>query len=371
MPNPLDNATRSSPRGRAKPRRIWRRVGAVALGCALALLAAEAALRVWVAIDHPAAFQFDERLGWRHVPGIERHDVNELGETCVLRYDERGLRASPHPTARTPGVARVLFVGDSFTEGSMVDEPGLWTVLVQERLGEGVEVFNAGHGGYGTVQQILWIEDEGRSYRPDVVVHAFFANDPADNVTPFLEGVGPRPFAELEDGEVVVRPVDPAAFGPFLMPFPARFWFYRHSAVYRSLHKNVFLPVAADRLRAFGREVRARVGTDVQVEIQLELLSRMRRLVEGMGATWALVLVPAFDQAARGHSDLDPLLLEWARRRGVPCLSLLGALTPKSPDAPPNYLPADTHWTRAGHACAADAVEPFVRELLRVRARDR
>ncbi len=352
----------AAPRTQRTPARRRRlRVAALALGSTVAILAAELAIRIVVAVRHPSLMVVDDELGWRHAAGVERTLQNELGQRVVVAFDERGLRATPHPTARTPGVARVLVVGDSFVEGAMADAPDLWTVLLDARLGDEVEIFNGGHGGYGTVQQLLWLQRDGLAFAPDVVVHVVFANDLFDNTTPFLEGVGARPFATLDGGELRLHPVDAAAFEPFLMPFPFRTWFHRHSALYRSLHKNVFLPAAGARLRDDANRRRDATPVAVQREVLLALLERMQQTVSRAGASWVLVLAPSVVEAAARRSETHAVVAEWAAARGIPCLSLLDAVQPASPDDAPSYLPLDTHWTREGHARVAAAVEPFVR----------
>jgi hypothetical protein len=60
--------------------------------------------------------------------------------------------ASPREVPLTSSSRRVLFIGDSFTEGIGVDYPRTFVGLVDERLrARGVEVLNAGVSGYSPV----------------------------------------------------------------------------------------------------------------------------------------------------------------------------------------------------------------------------
>jgi lysophospholipase L1-like esterase len=106
-----------------------------------------------------------------------------------VAINSRGLRDREIPYERTPGVLRILMLGDSFTEGWGVPVEETWSKRI-ERLyaqrGVTAEVINAGVGNYNTVMEVSWFFAEGRKYRPDVVVLNSIFND-AEPVPPHDE----------------------------------------------------------------------------------------------------------------------------------------------------------------------------------------
>jgi hypothetical protein len=92
-----------------------------------------------------------------------------------------------HPYERVPNRPRVLFLGDSYTEGSGRSSACNYPNIVEEVLREGlgdVEVMNAGVAGYGPLDALnllALLREEG--YRFEALVYNVFAeNDFTDNL---------------------------------------------------------------------------------------------------------------------------------------------------------------------------------------------
>jgi hypothetical protein len=76
-------------------------------------------------------------------------------------------------------------LGDSHTLGFEADQEAIFASVIERYLiGEGVdaEVINAGVSGFSTAEELVFLENEGIRYQPDVVVLGFYANDFEDNV---------------------------------------------------------------------------------------------------------------------------------------------------------------------------------------------
>ncbi|MBZ0272224.1 SGNH/GDSL hydrolase family protein [bacterium] len=88
--------------------------------------------------------------------------------------NEHGFRGKPLPRERTPGLRRVICMGDSTTAGygPLEDSyPYRLQVELEKDFGEGrVEVFNAGLPGTCLLQQLLLFQRLLRKWRPDVLV---------------------------------------------------------------------------------------------------------------------------------------------------------------------------------------------------------
>ena len=104
-----------------------------------------------------------------------RVTINSLG----LRGPERGY-------AKPAGVRRIMVLGDSFTEAAQVAEHESTVSRLEAALNargpERYEVLNAGVGGWGTGQQLVYLREEGHRYQPDLVlVMLYLGNDVFDN----------------------------------------------------------------------------------------------------------------------------------------------------------------------------------------------
>lgn len=118
-----------------------------------------------------------------------------------FRTNAQGFRADRDYAVEKPeGRLRVLVLGDSHTEGFEVRQDSVFSAVAERYLkaqGLDAEVLNTGVSGFGTAEELVFLENEGFKYRPNVVVLGFFGNDFNDNMK---EGL----FV-LDDGRPVVR----------------------------------------------------------------------------------------------------------------------------------------------------------------------
>jgi lysophospholipase L1-like esterase len=154
---------------------------------AFALAAAEGIVRVLAPaaasrIEYPCFYEPDEALGFHYLP-YGRGTVSghfEIDHTVELNslgfYDDEPLPGSPG--------LRVLAVGDSFTAALNVARDEVWTsVLERELRARGypdADVVNIGLDGTGTDVHLELLRRYVPRFLPQVVVLAFFANDPED-----------------------------------------------------------------------------------------------------------------------------------------------------------------------------------------------
>jgi GDSL-like lipase/acylhydrolase family protein len=153
--------------------------------------------------------RYDPTLGWDKVPNEEIWLHAEEADV-LFRTNAHGLRGPDRPYEKGPGVARVLLLGDSFTEAGAVEEERSVRAVLEGLLNGGgcrrYEVINAGTSGYSTDQEYLFFMEEGRRYQPDVVVLMFFSNDLAENMQ-----ARKKPWFELDEDRLILRnsPVPP------------------------------------------------------------------------------------------------------------------------------------------------------------------
>ena len=114
--------------------------------------------------------------------------VQEVGRSQVpIRTNSLGLRSPEIALAKPAGTFRILVVGDSVTFGwSLRGEDTyasqLASLLATLRPNQRVEVINAGVSGYGTWQELRWLQEIGLGLDPDVIVVQAHLNDAADNL---------------------------------------------------------------------------------------------------------------------------------------------------------------------------------------------
>jgi lysophospholipase L1-like esterase len=331
------------------------------VGVLLALLATELLLRIGSAWFFPPLYVLDAALGWRQAAELERTLLDEQGRAIHFATDARGLRATPFPDARTPGRPRVLVVGDSFVQASQVDAAESFVGRLGATLAP-AEVWNVGVGGYSTVQELLALPVQLAAWAPDVVLWVVYENDFVDNLMPYFSGLGPRPHAVVDGSDVAIV-ASPSAepFLPFLLPLPGALWLYEHCALYRTLHKNLYLPAAGSALAVREQRERSRWPVALQRQVMGALLAQLRQAVGREGRRLLLAAIPSREDAQRAVAESHDWLRAWSAAAGVPFVSLLGPLASQAEAA---YFPVDIHLTAAGHAAVAAALAPRVQELL-------
>ena len=240
--------------------------------------------------------------------------------------------------------------------------------------------------GFGTGQELLFLEREGLTYQPDLIVLVFtIANDAADNSIAVARrwklAADRRPFFVVDgDGPRIrcrSRPRRPSS-----SPGPCAFLRDR-SVLFTTLElwwigktvaraqESVVPPLDAER-EVYLNEV----GDDWRQawEITEALLGRVRATADEAGAPLLVVLAPTewqtYDdlwpklvgtgsQAQRRFSPAAPndRLAEVARRHGLHLLDLGPMFRAEANrGGPPVIFRKDGHWTEHGHAIAAQAI---------------
>ena len=99
----------------------------------------------------------------------------------TVRTNSIGLRGEEISEYKRPGVARILALGDSVTDGFFVDNEETYPAQLKEYLeretGKPVDVVNAGLGNISIDQEFLVLRNLAPMLEPDVVVLSFVTND--------------------------------------------------------------------------------------------------------------------------------------------------------------------------------------------------
>lgn len=189
-------------------RRLRARLLAVAAGVALALLAAEAGLRLF-APDSPVYAIADDVLGYRLRPGVSGVYAIEGRSHFAINGD--GWRDVERPRDKPPGTLRIAVLGDSFTLALQVEQERTFWWILGERLradprlrGRPVEVLNFGVNGFGTAQELLALRHYAGGYAPDLVLLAFVTGNDVMNNSRALQRDAHRPYFVRHGEELVL-----------------------------------------------------------------------------------------------------------------------------------------------------------------------
>ncbi len=135
-------------------------------------------------------------------------NVNKTREINVSFFDH-GFKRWGDLNAKKK---KVLVLGDSFTEAYVTNGQEYYA-YIEENLP--VELFVSGVGGYGSLQELMVLNDFISIINPDIIIWQFCNNDWLDNYYEYITRYGYpygdantlRPF--LEEGKIVYRNIMP------------------------------------------------------------------------------------------------------------------------------------------------------------------
>lgn len=379
----------------------------------------------------PAFFwQDDKRFGWFHTPGAEGAYFNPPGEyNAYAKVNSAGLIDKEYSLEKPEDVYRILVLGDSFAEGLRVPMDAAFHSILEKNLntaGKRVEVINAGVAGWGTDQELLFYQEIGRKYHPDMVLLAFFPGNDIMNNAITLEsknfGSVRKPYFLLADGQLVLhnQPVgsetgaeaesDDDVPKPQLIPRHPPLAFLlpilQHSAFYRYFvpRLRVIAPGFALKLAQWGlikpgSETRnAEQGPEyIPIaygvyktpldppwlegwHITEALLARLKKEVEADGGEFRVVVLPdqkqvepaAWQHVLQSHPamqaydwDMDQpnrILADILNAQQTPYLDLLPVF--RAWDGPTLFFPIDGHWNERGHRLAGESITHWLMDVI-------
>lgn len=154
-----------------------------------------------------ATFDFDGRL-FRHKPNLDL----DLG-SFRMRTNSLGFRGPEVQQPKPADVYRILVLGDSVAFGWGVDEDVTFLRRFEREWNDThdrrIEIVNAGHLVYDSVQQWALLRDQGLALQPDLVLLVYVVNDIEPSRDIVEEGLGrksPDPKEAVPDaGDAYTR----------------------------------------------------------------------------------------------------------------------------------------------------------------------
>jgi len=210
------------------------------------------------------------------------------------------------PYTKPAGTLRVLALGDSHTQGYEARQDATFSAVLERYLrahGRRAEVLNAGVSGFGTAEELAFLENEGYRYQPDVVVVAFYANDFEDNLKANLFGLDKGGLVEHKHEHVPgVRIQD------IIYRVPGARWLSENSYFYSFLLNNVWEYFKARLARNAVTEyaIATQSASKYEVDLALALIERMQRYCRAHGMRLIVVDIPSPGKAYQSTESMPP-----------------------------------------------------------------
>jgi lysophospholipase L1-like esterase len=269
--------------------------------------------------------------------------------------DRYGFREEPlPPDLLAADRVRVLLLGDSFTFGHGVARgEDRFSDIVERRLrlklggarGRRFHLYNAGRSA---TEPRRWLEYARLLlpvYRPQHVVAVFTLRDGTNLRTSYLF---------YREQLLALR-----------APYEGRWW-YRRSRLGRfAADRLVQRAFAALYLRQYVAAYRGSPAERAEWERQQQHLREIRDECRRAGASFHLVIFPMLFglEGPYRFAEVEEEILGFARAAGVPAFSLTPAFAGRE-SASLWVAPYDQHPNEAGHRVAAEALYPYLREVV-------
>jgi hypothetical protein len=288
-------------------------------------------------------------------PLAASYRINSLG------FRDRRVREVPLAGGRR----RVVFIGDSFTEGIGVDYEKTFVGLVEEALSrEGVEVLNAGAASYTPIidyrktKHVL--EDVGLRF--DELIVFIDIGDIQDETTYALDAAGRVAFKQhrwVAENRANWEHGKPAWLASQRLHNVLR----KHTLVASTAYDALLAALTRGPRRAAAWTLDASVFEQygrAGLEKAQENMDRLADLAARHGVRLTVAVYPWPDQIL--HRDLDSRQVavwrEWSRRRGAGFIDVFPSFM--RGDAAEivrrEFIGGDIHWNEAGHRRVADVV---------------
>lgn len=315
-------------------------------------------------VHPPGMYTPDPVVGYVPTPGF-------LGSSTRPEYETRvsvgtaGFRGrNPRPRGRNS--LRILCLGDSFTWGSGVENREAWPHVVEQILraryaGADIQVLNGGVPGYGTDEQLLYLQQRLLGIKPDLVIVAFFAgNDFRDNRSSASQSI------EIRDGLLRTKMAQPAYATPIWLRINN--WIKNRSHLHFFLSERLgYLATGAGLLDTV-EEARTDFNAE-DAQRAVDLLAEIASVSRASSSEVLLVFVPD-KMHVLGSVDVKgarKVVADASGASNAPWLDLTPYLMEASEGASPYFYRFDPHWTADGHQVVAEAIADKLLSLQLIR----
>lgn len=215
---------------------------------------------------------------------------------------------------KSPGVVRVLSLGDSHTQGYEAHQDYTYSSVIEKylnRQGLNAEVINAGVSGFSTAEELLLLENEGIKYAPDYVVLGFFANDYEDNIK--------ADFFKLDENNNLLinkhEHIPGVKIQNFIYELPLVKWMSENSYFYSILfnntwrfYKSMLAKKATEQVDEYAIPTK-NVYSNYQEALTAALIKRMYSFCQKHDIKLIILDIPKVDKKHKINSSFTSTLL--------------------------------------------------------------
>jgi len=330
------------------------------LSTLFALVLSEVALRLmgfspmYVSPERDRFWKYDSLLGWSHQPGQEGTFETPQFQSNV-RINDKGLRDRPHSYERQNDTERILVLGDSFAWGYGVEESERFSQLLEKSMD--VEVINAGVSGYSTDQELLWYRNEGIKYETNIVILVVTGNDVGDNDQELVSTIYYKPKFVLEDDQLVLKgyPVPKTSpQGKIVYSLSQR-----SALAYFLVQRYFDIRSSYGKIRGNSAHTSPSESAASQpaepFQLTIALINEMRAIAESGNAKFMLVTTDRWWNSRSSENYQDFISALRAEHFLVLDVEAMSGF-----DMEEMLIPADGHWSQAGHKFVAKKIKALI-----------
>lgn len=332
----------------AMPGRLARLAGATLylIACTVFIVAAlEGALHLWFRYQSPDRSK-DDYYGWRVNPDMSVFTHSKAYGNVHYTTVRDGFRLFENDAGAD--AFRIFVLGDSFTQAKMITNGKTYYDYLAEHI-PGAAMFVYGAGGYGSLQEYMYLDEFIDEINPDLIVWQFCGNDIINNDFD-LES------ASIGNNNRTVRPywID----GDIEWRFPRQNYGWKYNLTRRSnILKMLNLrleTLKVDPTTTIEQELHSNHPLFLQAKATTTEIMKMARARSG-----DVPFVAFSANAPIGSSTLFKEVCEEAGIRYVPNVPQLITAARESGVAV-DFRPHDTHWNDRGHALAGKAILAYL-----------
>lgn len=325
---------------------------------------------------HARMLRHDPQLGWRKQPTASV-TYRWQGHAVTETSDERGARRSR--TADDSSRPPVLFLGDSFCEGYLVNDDEVFSAVLESK---GLRAINQGVAGYSTDQALLLFREVVGEYKPAATVLLFFDNDVWFNAQA-MEYRSAKPHFELVDGKLLLQGVPVGSPDASIAASPAaeRPPEWRLASLLKGFARRMETPGASGPLEPVNEFLvyRKRPPESIANAWRLTeaLVLQLQDEAQAAGSEFLVLYVPsvaavdddAWEQTKQlyGMADaewsireVEHELAEFCAREDVPLILPTERFRQETSAGKTLYYMQDGHWNPEGHRLAAQLIAEYL-----------
>lgn len=393
------------------------KVGLIISSFLLAFLLLEISVRLYQKISQPvsetACRQTDKLLHHRLKPNSSCRSKTKEWDIS-FQTNSLGFRDQEYPKIKPDNTYRIIFLGDSFTEGFGISGEKTFPKIIEQKLKEkvtnkNIEVINAGITGYSPLLEYLQLVTQILPLQPNLIVLNFSMTDFYDDynfakkLTINLKQLEQISWQKLPENiwveeKLFQEKIPSTTWLPFI---PTSFKWFLHShlksydftmtGLKKIIHPDVykqnilqFTPGDPDndQFSVMRNNLDPVVYQKLLTTTQKNLLLVQKTLKQN-NIKFLLVIIPYAHQVdgqewGRGRqfwgfeknkiysSQSIEDLVNFSQNKNIEFINLLPAFQKSKQENPEKvfYFSQDGHWTTVGHSLAAEIIYPQLVDFL-------